>query len=549
MTTYDDAFNNAFSGNQSAPSPYDEVFKNAMPARPDIALLGQMPQQDVEAMKNRAWSDVPLEAVKNIPKSAADFADGIYQAVRHPLDTAGTLMDAAVGGMNHLLPKSLTDWQARTATPLQAENLSRATTTADAIGDVYKSRYGSVGGLKNTIATDPVGLFADLSTVFSAGAGLAGRSAGVQNALSTASKYTNPLSAVAPVLNGAASMVGVPLKHVLGLTTGVGPENISQAFNSGLQNKSAFWDNMTGKVPMADVLDTAKQNLQAMGAKKSADYRSGMIDIKADKSVLDFKNIDQAVQDAANTVSFKGQVKNTKGAQLAQSMSDEIANWKSLDPMQFHTPEGLDALKQKIGGMVESIPFEEKTARMVGGKVYSSIKGEINQQAPTYAKVMNEYATATDQIKEIERALSLGDKASADTGMRKLQSLSRNNVNTNYGNRLSLANQLEAGGGSEILPSIAGQAMNSWTSRGLAGNMQQLATMGSAAALQNPSILGLLPLQSPRVVGALTYGAGQALRPVQGALEMTSKNPKLTPEQINRIVLLLGQAGNAGAGQ
>ena len=37
-----------------------------------------------------------------------------------------------------------------------------------------------------------------------------------------------------------------------------------------------------------------------------------------------------------------------------------------------------------------------------------------------------------EAIKEIEKALSLNNRASADTAMRKLQSLTRNNVYTNY---------------------------------------------------------------------------------------------------------------------
>ena len=81
------------------------------------------------------------------------------------------------------------------------------------------------------------------------------------------------------------------------------------------------------------------------------------------------------------------------------------------------------------------------------------------------AFTMKAYSDASDQIMEIERALSLGKKASVDTGMRKLQSLARNNVQTNYGNRLSLARELEDAGGVSLLPSIARQARNSWTPR------------------------------------------------------------------------------------
>jgi len=67
---------------------------------------------------------------------------------------------------------------------------------------------------------------------------------------------------------------------------------------------------------------------------------------------------------------------------------------------------------------------------------------------------MREYSVASEQIREIERALSLGKGASVDTAMRKLQSLMRNNVQTNYGSRTKLAQQLETAGGQEFMPEI-----------------------------------------------------------------------------------------------
>ena len=314
------------------------------------------------------------------------------------------------------------------------------------------------------------------------------------------------------------------------MTTGVGAENVAQAFRSGAGGKSAFMDNLTGKSEMADVLDLAKKNIQTMGQQKTAAYRSGMVDIRSDKSVLNFANIDKAVSDGVAGVSFKGQIKNAKGAQIMNEIGAEISNWKKLNPSDFHTPEGLDALKQKIGGIVESIPFEEKTARMVGNGIYNSIKNEITTQAPTYAKVMKGYAESSDQIKEIERALSLGNKAAADTGMRKLQSLSRNNVQTNYGHRLDLAKLLEQQGGNEILPAIAGQSMNSWTSRGLAGRAENLATIGASSF--NPWFLGALPFQSPKAVGGALYGAGKATQAAQGLL-----GSQFNPITANRLLL------------
>lgn len=297
-------------------------------------------------------------------------------------------------------------------------------------------------------------------------------------------------------------------KNTLGLTTGVGAEPISQAFKAGKSGNQAFLDNLRGDVPLTDVLDQAKAGLQAMNAAKAAEYRSGMLPIKADKAILNLDGISKAVDDAASITTFKGQVKNEAAHNAVQKMRAIVDDWKSLDPAEFHTPEGLDALKQKLGGILESIPFEEKTARNAAAKIYNATKSEISSQAPTYAKVMKDYQLATEQITEIERALSLGKKASADTSMRKLQSLMRNNVQTNYGNRLSLANALEQSGGVDIMPSLAGQALNSITPRSLSGQIGAGATMYNAL-LTSPWTLAALPLQSPRLVGSLAYGAGR----------------------------------------
>lgn len=503
----------------------------------DVAKMGEgkyYTLADVAAMgPSRAWSSVPGEAISNIPKSAGKFFGGIADAVMHPIDTASGVADLAFGSANKLLPQSFRDWAEKQNSPEKNANMARATATADAVGGALKNRYGSMDGLKETLATDPVGAAADLSTVLSGGAGLA--TGGLKNALSTASKYTNPISAVAPVVNGVTSALGGAAKNTLGATTGVGPEAIKTAYTSGRDGKTAFMDNMTGKVDMTDALDKVKQNVAEMGKQKSNAYRSGMVDIKADQSVLKFDGIDKALQDAIGKVTFKGQVKNERGAQTAQKIQEDIAAWKSLDPAEFHTPEGLDALKQRIGGIMESIPFEERTARTVAGDAYNAIKNEINKQAPTYAKTMKEYADASDQIREIERALSVGKNASTDAAMRKLQSLTRNNVNTNYGNRLDLANSLEKQGGIEFMPDIAGQAMNSWKPRGLMG---QAGGVGVAAAtMANPTLAPLLLAQSPKAVGGAAYGTGKL------AALLNGQTSKISPEQIRLAALLLNQSG------
>jgi len=329
------------------------------------------------------------------------------------------------------------------------------------------------------------------------------------------------ISAGLPLAGAVLRGVGGLAKKAIGGTTGVGEDALTQAYKAGKTGGAtaeAFTKGMRGQSNMDDVLTAAKQNLEAMGQQKQASYRQGMVGVKADKTVLDLKNIDQAVNDSLGMATFKGQIKNEKAAQALSQIKGEVDNWKSLDPAEFHTPEGLDALKQKIGGIVEEIPFEQKTARSAAGKVYDSIRGEISKQAPEYSKVMKDYSEASELIKEIEKSLSLGQKASADTAMRKLQSLMRNNVNTNYGQRTQLAEALQQAGGQEFIPALAGQALNSALPRGIQQALSGTGGAGLALTGNVPAAAGLAAVSSPRLMGETFYNAGKAAGAMNPAL-------------------------------
>ena len=303
-------------------------------------------------------------------------------------------------------------------------------------------------------------------------------------------------------------------KNTLGVTTGAGADSVSTAYKAGKEGTTSFLDNMRGNVPMTDVLDKTKDALTKMRIDRSNAYKQGMAGVSADKTVIDFAPIDKAVASLQSMGNYKGQVINKHSAGVVDEISGLVNQWKSLDPVEFHTPEGLDALKQAISDIRDTTQFGT-AARKAADTAYNAVKGEITAQAPTYSKVMKDYSKASELLGEIERTLSQKPNASVDTQMRKLQSLMRNNVNTNYGNRLELTKELEAQGGQSILPDIAGQALSSWTPRGL-----QAATSGGALMAAIPTggtTLAALPLASPRLMGELAYGLGSASRGVSKA--------------------------------
>ena len=338
-----------------------------------------------------------------------------------------------------------------------------------------------------------------------------------------------------PVIGRGIQAAGSGIRRALGVSTGAGEEAIAQALRAGREGNQTFLENMQSKVPITNVLDDARVALSKMQQTLGNEYRSGMIDISKDKSILSFDNIDKAIKDAASVVTFKGQVKNQAGFDKLDEVKTAINNWKKLDPKEFRTPEALDNLKQQIGGILEETPIEQKTARKVVGDIYSSIKNEIAKQAPTYEKVMKDYREGSDLIEEIQKTLSINKKATDATALNKLQSLMRNNANTNYGYRMELAKALQQQGGQDLMPALAGQALSSYVPRGLAG--QGAGIGASLTAFSNPMAAAVLPLTSPKLMGLGAYGLGRATRNI----------PQLTDAELRNIARMLTTQGVQGA--
>jgi len=72
----------------------------------------------------------------------------------------------------------------------------------------------------------------------------------------------------------------------------------------------------------------------------------------------------------------------------------------------------------------------QKQVQRVVSAVRNTVKDTIVAQDKNYTKTMKAYEEALSLEREIERALSLGNRSAADTAIRKLQSLTRNNANT-----------------------------------------------------------------------------------------------------------------------
>jgi len=470
--------------------------------------------------QDTSWANVGERALGNIPRSAANIAEGVYQTVRHPIDTATTLGKAVIGAAENvgggIMNKAVGLFDPELVAFNEANRQdSESQKVANAIGQFYKNRYGSMQGFKESIAEDPLGVVADVATVLTGGGAIASKVPGLQRAGQVAihaGKAIDPLANTLKVVGKGAELAGKGVANVIGgIGTHTGGKSIQDAFTAGVAGgtkASEFADNLRGNVPVDNIVDQAKLALENMRIQRGSAYRAGMTSVAGNATPIGFQPINQAVNDAGNIGLYRGQVKNAGAVSVQQQIAQKVDEWKNLNPTVYHTPEGMDALKQAIGGIREGTEHGTP-ARLVADKVYNAVKDQIVKQAPEYAKTMKDYETASDLVKEIQRAFSLGEKSSIDTAMRKLQSLSRNNVSTNYGNRTSLAKELEKAGATNLGSNISAQSLGSWMPRGLPGQLSASATALGGGAMMHPATVPLLAAQSPRLMGEAALGAGR----------------------------------------
>lgn len=385
--------------------------------------------------------------------------------------------------------------------------------TIAAIGEHYANQYGTEQGFLEALAERPAEILMDASTVVG-GLGAVGKVAKATEL----SKLLDPVRLATRVAkmpfqasNVVAKATGEVGANVLGVTTGAGIEAVKEAVRAGKaggEKGAAFVENMRGGGDMEAILAQAREAVGNIRKDASEAYRNGMVDVAKDKTILDFQPIYDRLGKLRDRAFMGDKVKNPSAAAVYEKAKGIVDDWAAGDPAQFHTPEGMDGLKQRLGDLSNDFATDNnRRAASIATGIYGEVRDVVAKQVPGYAKVMKQYQTAAEQLSDIERSLSLKTGAPVDTSIRKLQSILRNNANTNYGRRVDLGRTLEEAGADTMFPAMAGQQLSATTPRGLGAVTAGGGVIG-AIPTGGTSLIAL-PLASPRLVGEAAYAGGR----------------------------------------
>lgn len=556
-----------------------EKFYSDMPFSEFLAKSGvSAPAAVPSPPTSQSWGKTATDAVSNLIPSTVDLVKNVASAIASPVETVKGVIDVAAGGLQNALPKGVVDY---INTKFPSKSAEEAQAKAAAVGKFYTDRYGSMEGFKKALGKDPAGVMADAATVLSGGAGVASKipmlktaggaaargiksvgtsaanlASGLPKVGGFSSKYISP--SIESAAGGLANVVSDPAASLLSASRGVDPllqsfrgvtalarpvgsgvasvlggigthtggESIRQMAQAGFEGGKKYdvaKGQLRGTAPVTDLLDDAKSAFDNLRMRRSNEYVQSMQKMSGNTTVVPFTAVDQAVTNALNIKKFKGVSTSPTTAGIQDDILRVVEEWKNLDPTQYHTPSGLDALKQSIGDIRDATQFGTPS-RKVADTVYNAVKNEIVKQDPKYAQAMSKYVEASETISEIQRHLLGGEKGSAVSSMRKLQNL-MSTGGKNKSMEFGLLKELEDAGAGNLSAGLAGLSMQDFIPRMLSGRLG--AGIGTAiVAANNPVVAAaLLPLQSPRLVGeaalATGRGAGMLGRGIQAGRNAT----------------------------
>lgn len=453
------------------------------------------------------------QMIGNIPSSGIQLARNIGQAVTSPRETLSGLGGTLGGLLYQGLPEGVGNPETR----------ARQEAMYNQAKDYLGERFGGQENILRTLQNDPVGLAADLSAVLTGGGAalLKGQSAigrtgglvgNVGKYAKTAGEYTNPITGVQYVAKES-------LPTIMGGVTRTSPESFITGYEAGKEGGKAlesFRGGMTGKIPESDILFNVKKGINIMGDDASNVYNTLKTGWANTGQKLNYDNILSGLDEVKTQFKVGGQANApSKLLKLEQQKLGELDSIiTEFKNPKYHTAEGFDFMKQKIGKAMPSAEYS-KEVRGAYTKVLDNVRNELST-VKGYDSAMTNYGKTMSAINDIKQSLTAGQNV--EGGVRKVLSLVKDAPTQEY--KLSIANTLKNSTGIDIMPAVAGSSLKSLTSPYFKQTMLGGGGAAGVASYVNPAfavpaltaLLTAGTVSSPRLLGELSQLSGQVGR-------------------------------------
>lgn len=328
----------------------------------------------------------------------------------------------------------------------------------------------------------------------------------------------------APVaIKSGARLLGKVARPTLGRLSGVGTGAINESIKTSVMYRKA----LRGKITATEIVDNAKNALQKLVARRSANYRASLAKIsehsddidmapirKKLKGLMEEYNVSVRAGKEGLKIDTSRVAMGKKGRKDIKELIEGVSGWGSKKGDA--TPIGLDTLKRQL----DDFYSDSSQARAFVKSLTESVKKTASDAVPEYKRMLKDYSEATTLIKDIESGLMLRKKGMsgriiADQTLRRLLSSMRDN----FALRKELVEVLGNSTATDLSGQIAGYTMRSPVPVGLAGTGTMLAGQVGYAMI-NPKFWPVLAASSPRVQGEFLSQFGKAMKMYQSTSKL-----------------------------
>lgn len=352
-------------------------------------MLGGQPTEQPQAQPQEQSSllkrtgSLALESAKNVPQSAWNLVEGITMAAMSPLDTLQALSEAAFGGVEKLIP---------------GEQSHEA--KFNQFVDIYKERYGGLDELHNTIATDPMGVFADMSMLLSGGGAATakvGQLAGSERVAQAGSQISKAGAVADPInvaITGFGKVAGGKAAESIYTSATKMPTTKGMPKRKAAVNKALD----EGLMPSEHGINLLNELETGLGEKIGAVIDDATKQGDMFNRDLLFKNLRSAVR----KVEF-----GPKSATIKKQIFNEMNQIRAQHPKKI-TPREMQNIKTAFQKAVSENDWgKTSTGLKLAQKEISRAAREVLQERYPELKGLNkELAEFRNLEKELERAAS-----------------------------------------------------------------------------------------------------------------------------------------------
>lgn len=377
---------------------FDKLYPDTTPKAPTQST--NTPNQygaTFRATGDEGMLEAGLKAAGNVPSSAFNFGKNIVGAITSPIQTlkgVGNLIADAGATVTNAL------------TDVTGLGQKREQTIAKALGSAYfgeEGRYGSMNQALKTAIEDPFGVGSDILGVLQVGAGVVGKTAKLNSALSTTAKVAT--APVRSVFSGLSKGVVGGGKFGASQLTGLSPDTISTI----TKNSKAFGEAQASGVTRTDLAENVLDAVKKAGDELS-DLGAGYDDIRAvqadvalpetwlqsslDKYGLKFQNTKVSADKSSAT-------RNVTDLNKIQEFIDNWGDSRTLTPDEYLNMRHdlAELAKYEVASGKSSVV--QKFAQDVREGVLNA--DDVRGQVPGLKELDTKYAADRTFFKQIEK--------------------------------------------------------------------------------------------------------------------------------------------------